>query len=57
MFRISSRINNFYVYAYYRNQGQDGSLYDSLLESMARVQSVDDEAVFVLVGDANAPSP
>ena len=52
MFRIYSRRNNFYVYAFYRNPGHDGSLYDSLHDSMARVQSVDDKAVFV--GDANA---
>ena len=46
MFGICSRINNFYVYALYRNTG--------LLDSMARIQSVDDKAVFVFVGDANA---
>ena len=54
MFRICSRINNLYVYPFYRNTGHDGSFYDSLLDSMARVQSVDDKAVFVVVGDANA---
>ena len=27
-FRIYSRINNFYVYAFYRNPWHDGSLYD-----------------------------
>ena len=54
---INSRINNFYVYAFYRNQGHDGSLHDCLLDSMARVQSVDDKAVFVFVGDTNAHHP
>ena len=54
MFRTCRRINNFYVYAFYRNPGHDGSLYDCLLDSMARVQSVDDKAVFVFVGGANA---
>ena len=54
VFRISSRINNFYVYALYFNPGHDGSVYDCILDSMARVQSVDDKAVFVLVGDANS---
>ena len=54
MFRICSRINNFYVYAFYRNPGHDGKLYDCLLDSMARVQSVDDKAVLVFVSDANA---
>ena len=54
MFCICSIINNFYVYAFYRNPGRDGSPYDCLLESMARIQSVDDKAVNVFVGDANA---
>ena len=54
LFRICSRINNFYVHAFYHNPGHDGSLYDCLLDSMARVQSVDDKAVFVCVGGANA---
>ena len=54
MFRINSWINNFHVYAFYRNPGHDGSLYDCLLDSMAQVQLVDDKAVFVFVGDANA---
>ena len=31
-----------------------GSIYGCLLNSMARIQSVDDKAVFVFVGDANA---
>ena len=44
-------INNFYVYAFYRNQGHDGSLYDCLLDSMDQVQSVDDKARFVFLGD------
>ena len=34
--------------------GHDGSLHDCLLDSMVRVQSVDDKAVFVFTGDANA---
>ena len=53
VFRICSRINNFY-FALYHNPGHDGSLNDCLLDSMARVQSVDDKAVLVFVGDANA---
>ena len=44
----------FLCYDFYRNPGHDGSLYDWLLDSMARVLSVDDKAVFVFVGDANA---
>ena len=52
MFRICSRINNSYVY--YRNPGNDDSLYDCLLDSIARVQSVDDNVVFVFVGNVNA---
>ena len=54
VFHICIWINNFYVFAFYRNPGHDGLLYDCLLNSMARVQSVDDKAVFVFVGDANA---
>ena len=54
MFRICRRINNFYVYAFYRNPEHDDSLYNGLLDSMAREQSVDDKAVFVFVCDANA---
>ena len=53
-FHICSGINNFYVYTLYSNLGHDGSLYDCLLDSMARVRSVDDKAVFVFVSDANA---
>ena len=54
VFRICSRINNFYVCAFYRNPGHDGSLYDRLLDSMAQMQSFDDKAVFVFLSDANA---
>ena len=54
VFSMCSRINNFYVYDFYHNPGHDGSLYDCLLDSMAGVQSVDEIAVFVFVGDANA---
>ena len=62
-FVFCSRINYFYVHAFYRTQGTIvGSLAlptivgdeDSLIESTARLQSVDDKAVFVFVGDANA---
>ena len=54
MFRICSRKNNFYVCAFYRDPGNDGSLYDCLIDSMARMQSVDEKVVFVFVSDANA---
>ena len=54
MFRICSRINNFYVCAFYPNLGHDGSLYDCLLDAMARVQAVDDNSLFIFVSDANA---
>ena len=53
MFRISSRIINFYVYAIYCNPEHVNELYDCLLDSMAQKQSVDDKAVFIFVGDAN----
>ena len=54
VFRICSRINNLYVYAFYRNPWHDGLLYYCLLDSLALVQSVVDTAVFVFVSDANA---
>ena len=47
-------MNYFDVYALYRNPWHDGSLYACILDSMAQVQSVDDKAVCVIVGDANA---
>ena len=40
MFRICSWINNVHGYAFYRNPGHDGSLYDGLLDSMARVNQL-----------------
>ena len=44
----------FLCYFLYSNPGNDGPLYDCLLDSMARVQSADDKVGFVFVGDANA---
>ena len=35
VFRICSRISNFYLYAFYRYPRHDGSLYDGLLDSIA----------------------
>ena len=52
--RICGKVNNFYVYAFYRNHGYDGSLYDCMLGSMGQVLSIDSKAVFAFVGDANA---
>ena len=40
-----------YIYIY---PGHGGLLYDCLLDSMARVQSADDNAVFVFASEANA---
>ena len=54
MLLICSMINNIYVYAFYRNAWHDGSLHDCLLYSISLVQSVEDKAVLVFVGDANA---
>ena len=56
MFRVCSGINKFHhIYASYCNPGQDGSLHDCLLDSMTRVQPVDDnKAFFVFVGEADA---
>ena len=53
LFRIYCRINNFYVYAFYRNPGHYGLLYDFLLFSMNLFKSFDDIAVFVFVGNAD----
>ena len=53
MGRIYSRLNNFYLYAIYHHPGHDGSLYDSLLDSTALVQSVNNKAVFAIVCDDN----
>ena len=41
--------NDVYIYAFYRNSVHDGSLYDCLPDSMARVPPVDDKALFVFV--------
>ena len=49
LFRICRRTNNFYVYALYHNPGDNFSL-----GSMARVQSVDHKAVFVIFSNDNA---
>ena len=53
VFCICTRINNFYVYTFYCNPWHDGPLYDCLHDSIVIVQSVDDKAVFVFVGDAS----
>ena len=50
VFQICSRKNNF---AFTANPGHDDSLNNCLLDSMARVHTVDDTAVFVVVGDGN----
>ena len=42
------------MYAFYHSPRHDGSLYDCLLDSMARVKSVDDKTVFIFVSDINA---
>ena len=41
------------MYASFRNPGHDSSLYSCPLDSLPRVQTVDDKAVFVFVSDAN----
>ena len=42
------------MFVFHRNPGHDGSFYDCLLDSMVRVQSVDDKSVFIFVSDANS---
>ena len=46
--------SNFHVYSFYCNPEFDGSIYECLIDSRVRVQSVNDKAVFVLVSDENA---
>ena len=53
VFHIFSRLDNFYLYVFYHNPGHNGSLNDCLLDSMTRVQSADDKAIFVF-GEADA---
>ena len=45
---------SYFMFTFYHNSGHYGLLYGCRLDSMARVQSVDDKAVFVFVGDENA---
>ena len=52
--RICGRVNNFYVYSFYRNPHHDDSIYNCMLESMCCAQSSDSKSVFTFVGDANA---
>ena len=40
VFRICSRLNNFYVFVFYRNTGRDGSLYNCLIDSITWRQSL-----------------
>ena len=55
MFRICSTIKKNYVYAFYHNPGHDDSLYDCLLDSMARVQSGDNKAKTLVKLQCSAP--
>ena len=52
--RVCSRLNNFYIYSFYRNPHHDDSIYDCMLDSMSLTQISDSKAVFIFVGDANA---
>ena len=52
--RICGKVKHFYVYAFYRNPGHDGSRYDCMLGSVGQVQSINSKALFVFVGDPNA---
>ena len=54
VFWICCSINKNYVYVLYWNPEHCGSHYYCPLDSMALVQSVDDKAVFIFVGDANS---
>ena len=52
--RICSSSNNFYVFIVYRNPDLSDAFFDCLLTGMAKVQSVDRKASFLVVGDVNA---
>ena len=52
--RVSSRLNNFYVFNLYRNPDLDDSIYDCCLMKMAMIQESDPKSCFVFVGDLNA---
>ena len=52
--RVCGGRQNFYVFAVYRNPNLDDHIYDCLIDSMARIESVDGRAAFVFVGDLNA---
>ena len=54
MLRICSRINNFYVFAFYRNPGHDGSLYDCLLDSWLEYSQLMVQRCVFFVEGANA---
>ena len=54
LIKVSSRVNNFYIFSIYRNPDLDDSIYDCLLGSMGNIQEMDPKSAFIFVGDVNA---
>ena len=54
LFRVCSRVNNYYIFNLYRNPDLDNCIFDCLLESMHRIQRSDRKSCFIFVGDLNA---
>ena len=53
VFKVCGVRQNLYVYSLYRNTDLDDRIFDSLLASMAAVQTEDVRASFLFVGDLN----
>ena len=52
--RFCSRFDHFYVFTVHRNQDLNVSIFDDLLESMAKIQNNDRKAAFLFIDDFNA---
>ena len=51
--RVCGSRQNFYVFCVYRSPNTDDRVFDCMLASMARIQSMDKKAVFCFLGDFN----
>lgn len=51
--KISNFCNNFYIFSFNRNPSTDHNYFDSLLYSLASIQSLDRKAYFVFVSNVN----
>ena len=54
VFKICSSSHNFNVFGVYRNPDLSGTMFDYLLTTIAKVQSVDRKAFFQLIGNVKA---